>query len=122
MSPPLTVGDWLPGVLTAFCTIAGAYLVARFGARSEQAKTKAEKEIGSGELAFNIAKDLRDRVDKLQSHNDAMDSEYSMMRRMWWHHTRWDDALLIELVKAGVDVSKLPPKPPDLDFNGKEIP
>jgi hypothetical protein len=71
-------------------TLAGAYLTARLGVRANQQKVEAERDIGSGQLALNIANRLDREVEVLRLWR-------GQVVRWWGRHEDWDAKVVQEL-------------------------
>ena len=90
----------LAGVIIA---AAVSYLTARLSRRAEDAKTQVDREVGSGQLALQIAQDAQQRIARLERWRGAV-------MRWWPLHERWDDSMEAA-VRRATPGAVIPPRP-----------
>ena len=102
----MTGAQWLY-LLGSIIAVVGAYLTARLGAKANAAKVVADKEVGAGQLALNIATRLDTEVRGLR--------QWRRRVAAWWpEHEDWDDAVALELEKLDPGAMARLGKPPRL--------
>jgi hypothetical protein len=106
-------GSQLLYLLGAILTFAGAYLTARLGAKANAAKVVADKEVGAGQLALNIATRLDAELIDLRR-------QLTHVRRWWPKHEDWDDRLVEELERHDPGALDRLGKPPRLPLEQED--
>lgn len=102
--------EWVAPFVTVAGGIGAAYLTARFAFRATSNKTDADKELGAGALALDIAQRLDGEIKEVRTTLLAV-------RVAWRQHTKWDDAIVLELESLDPGASKRLPERPELPFD-----
>jgi hypothetical protein len=85
----------------------GSYAVAKLGARATASKVVADKEIGAGQLALDIATRLDREVTDLRRWKNAI-------QRWWPQHVEWDEKVSDELMRLDPGAYRRVGHPPSL--------
>lgn len=110
----LSTEQWLY-VFGSILTVYGAWIVAKMGAKANAAKVVADKELGSGQMALDLARELREEVKSLRHFRNRV-------TRWWGDHEDWDDLVLEELERLDPGATSRvgrPPRLPDEDAHGE---
>lgn len=97
----------LAGVIIA---AAVSYLTARLSRRAEDAKTQVDREVGSGQLALQIAQRADHRVDEAEARVAKLERWRGAVMRWWPLHERWDDSMEAA-VRRATPGAVIPPRP-----------
>jgi HAMP domain-containing protein len=102
-----------------------SYLVARVSIRAQQRTADANKEVGAGQLALDIAKDADEKAKRAEAKADRVVGRLDKLEHWrrdvidWWpSHKRRDDAVEYELNKLDPGAfRRLPAVPPFPPWN-----
>jgi hypothetical protein len=89
-------------------TLVGGYFTARLGAKANTAKVVADKEVGAGQLALNIAIRQEAELRELRRWKDQV------QLRWWPKHDDWDEKVVVALVRVDPDEAARVDRPPRL--------
>lgn len=99
--------DMIMYLIGAVVAVAGSYFVAKIGARANAAKVVADKELGAGQLALDIATRLDREVNDLRRWKNQI--------QQWWpKHVDWDEKVSDELMRLDPSAYRRVGSPPKL--------
>jgi hypothetical protein len=101
-------GEQVLYLVGSVVTLLGGYLTARLGSRANTAKVVADREVGAGQLALNIATRLETEVGELRRWKDQV------QQRWWPLHEDWDDRAIRELERLDPSIAARVDRPPRL--------
>jgi hypothetical protein len=106
-------GEQVLYLVGSVLALIGSYFTAKLGAKANTAKVVADKEVGAGQLALNIATRLDNEVRELRRWR-------SRIQRWWPDHEDWDDSVADELERLDPGAlrrigpaPRIPPEPGD---------
>ena len=112
--------DWVPSVVGTTASIAVAYLTARGAMKASDGKAAVDRELGSGTLALEVARETRDELKTVRADLAAATEQvakltgYQRRTSRWWdRHLPWD--LGMQAIATRHDptaVTALPPLEP----------
>ena len=83
--------DWVPSVVGTTASIAVAYLTARGAMKASDGKAAVDRELGSGTLALEVARETRDELKTVRSDLAAATQQVAKLTGYQRRTSRWWD-------------------------------